>query len=130
MMQPPPQGPMMPPPPQGPMMPPPPMMMQPPPQGPMMQQPQGPMMMPPQGPMPQPGMPGYQGWNGPPQQPPHGPSPSMEMFDPRPVYAQRPSMPGMGFPPRRRQALKPWMLVVGALVMAALAFVITRAFLS
>jgi hypothetical protein len=39
-------------------------------------------------------------------------------------------MPGMGFPPRSKQALRPWVLVVGALVMAVLAFMVTRAFLS
>lgn len=31
---------------------------------------------------------------------------------------------------RRKPALKPWVLIVGALVMAALAFIVTRAFLS
>ncbi len=82
---------------------------------------------------PQPGMPGYQGqgWPGPPQSAPRGAAPAgPDMFDPRAGYPQRSSMPGMGFHQRRKQALKPWMLVVGALVMAALAFVITRAFLS
>jgi len=132
MMQPP-QGSMMqPPPPQGPMM------LQQQPQGPMMPpQQQGPLLPPaPQGPMmpPQgPGIPGsYAGWAGvAPQHPPRGASPTaQDMYDGRPVYQQRPSMPVMGFNHRRKQALKPWMLIVGALVMAALAFVVTRAFLS
>jgi serine/threonine protein kinase len=78
--------------------------------------PPGPMMPPPQG-HPGPMMPGGPGWGGP---PPGGP----------PVYPQRGAMPGMGFPPRSKQALRPWVLVVGALVMAVLAFMVTRAFLS
>ena len=39
-------------------------------------------------------------------------------------------MPPMGFNNRRRPAFKPWILVGGALLMAVLAFVVTRAFLS
>ena len=78
-------------------------------------------------------MPGsYGGWAGqpPPGAPRGGPS-GPELFDQRPVYPQQhPSMAVMGGLQRRKQALKPWMLVVGALVMAALAFAITRAFLS
>jgi serine/threonine protein kinase len=94
------------------------------PPGPMMPHPQGPMMMPP-GPRPPgppgpgPMMPGGPGWGGPPPGPPAAP-----------VYPQRGAMPGMGIPPRRGPVLRPWMLVVGALVMAALAFMVTRAFLS
>ena len=126
-----PAPPMMQPPPQGPMMPQAPMMM-PPPQGPMMPPPQGPMMQLPHGPTtPSPGMPGGYPWGGAPQLPPRGGAPAaQDMYDQRPVYPQRPSLPAMGFDPRRKQVLKPWMLVVGALVMAALAFAVTRAFLS
>jgi hypothetical protein len=81
------------------------------PQGQMMG-PQGQMMGPPQGP-------GYAGWAG-------QPHPGSAAADPR-----HGSVPPMMSPGRlRKQALKPWMLVVGALVMAALAFAITRAFLS
>jgi len=133
---------------QGPMMSQPPMMMPPQqqPQGPMMPQPQGPLAQQPgipgypsqgpgfgPGPVPgQPGPPGQPGWGAAPQLPPRGAGPGApDMFDPRQsAYPQRASMPGMGFPQRRKQALKPWMLVVGALVMAALAFIVTRAFLS
>jgi hypothetical protein len=46
-------------------------------------------------------------------------------------YPPRQMGPGATGPQRmRRAALKPWMLVVGALVMAAVAFAVTRAFLS
>jgi serine/threonine protein kinase len=111
MMQPPPQGPMMPQAPQ--------MMQQPPPQGPMMQPP------------PQGGMPGGYPWGGAPPLPPRNASQAaQDMYDQRPVYPQRASLPGMGPGPWRKQMLKPWMLIAGALVMAVLAFVITRAFLS
>jgi hypothetical protein len=61
---------------------------------------QGPMPFPPQG-MSGPGLP----WTGPPQAP---------MYSPHPP---------------RRAGLQPWMLVVGALVMALLAFAVTRAFI-
>jgi hypothetical protein len=90
------------------------------------------MMQPQPGQMPAPGIPGsYQGWGASPQLAPRGAAPMpQDMYDQRPVYQQRPSMPVMGFQNRRKQTLKPWMLVVGALVMAALAFAITRAFLS
>ncbi len=49
----------------------------------------------------------------------------------RPSYPpNRGSMPQVaGFGRQTRPGLKPWMLVVGALVMAALAFLITRAFI-
>jgi hypothetical protein len=43
---------------------------------------------------------------------------------------QRHSAPPTSPGPNRKTALQPWMLVVGALVMAALAFAITRAFIS
>jgi hypothetical protein len=46
------------------------------------------------------------------------------MFGNRQSAAQ---VPGFG---RRKSGIKPWVLVVGALIMAALAFAITRAFIS
>ncbi|HSD91138.1 MAG TPA: protein kinase [Kofleriaceae bacterium] len=76
----------------------------------------------------------YPGW-GPPiaaQIPQRDATPTaQETFD-RPIYPSRPSIPQVsGFnQPRRSAGLKPWVLVVGALVMAALAFLITRAFIS
>jgi serine/threonine protein kinase len=88
-----------------------------------MMAPPGQMMAPPGQMMAPPGIPGsYGGWGAAPPPPSRGGAPDM--------FQQRPSMPGMGFGQRRKQVLKPWMLVVGALVMAALAFVVTRAFLS
>ena len=58
---------------------------------------------------------------------------SQDTFD-RPMYPNRgPAMPHMpqvaGFGRPKKQALQPWMLVVGAIVMAALAFAITRMFI-
>jgi serine/threonine protein kinase len=54
---------------------------------------------------------------------------AQDSFDP-PVFANRPQMPQVaGFDRDKKLAIKPWMLVVGALVMALLAFVITRAFI-
>ncbi|MDB4956124.1 MAG: serine/threonine protein kinase [Myxococcales bacterium] len=54
---------------------------------------------------------------------------AQESFD-RPVYPQRPSMPQVsGFQKPAKSVLQPWMLIVGALIMAALAFAITRAFI-
>jgi hypothetical protein len=50
----------------------------------------------------------------------------------RPVYPQRPQGPPVsGFHPDgpRPSPLRPWMLVVGALIMAGLAFALTRAFI-
>jgi hypothetical protein len=47
--------------------------------------------------------------------------------------AQRPSMPhvaGFGQKRQPKYGLKPWMLVAGAILVAILAFVITRAFIS
>ncbi|MGN6110250.1 MAG: hypothetical protein ACTHU0_34420, partial [Kofleriaceae bacterium] len=74
----------------------------------------------------------YAPWGVAPQLPPRAASPTApDMFDPRARYPQRPSTPQVaGFQRARRPALQPWMLVVGALLMAALAFAITRAFLS
>ena len=75
----------------------------------------------------------YPGWNGPPQRgalqtPPSG----QDLFDPQrsyyPQHGAAPQMPGAHR--SKKPALRPWMLVLGALIMAALAFVVTRAFLS
>jgi hypothetical protein len=81
----------------------------------------------------------YQGGWGPPiaaQMPHRDATPTAQDTYERPVYANRPSMPQVaGFHPRNsstlrsRGGLKPWVLVVGALIMAALAFAITRAFI-
>jgi len=72
-------------------------------------------------------MPGnFPHWGPPPQPPMGGPSPGHGMYD-RPVM-QRPStqqVPGLG--KSRRTPLKPGMLLIGALVMALLAFAVTRA---
>jgi serine/threonine-protein kinase len=85
---------------------------------------QPPMMQPPPGP--------YPGWGVQPQLPLRGASPTTpDMYD-RPVYPQnRPSVPQVaGFGANSKApTLKPWMLILGALIMAALAFAITRAFL-
>jgi hypothetical protein len=76
----------------------------------------------------------YPNW-GPPiaaQQPPRDATPTTrDSFD-QPVFPNQPSAPHVaGFTNRRpKVALQPWMLVIGALVMAALAFAITRAFIS
>ncbi|MFN0247480.1 MAG: protein kinase domain-containing protein [Kofleriaceae bacterium] len=108
--------------PSAPMLPPPPQSM-PPPQ--LMQPPMAPRQpMPPQAMPPQPpyGAP-PQGWGSQPQMRPSAPS-APDLF------AQRPSTPG--HQPRRQQPaslLQPWMLVVGATIMALLAFLITRAFI-
>lgn len=54
---------------------------------------------------------------------------SRESFD-RPVLPDRPSQPRVaGFGAQKQKGLMPWMLVIGALMMAALAFAITRAFI-
>jgi hypothetical protein len=86
-------------------------------------------------PMPAP----YPGW-GPPiaaQQPPRDATPTAQDSLDRPLYTKpqpRPSLPrvaGFNNPPRApKYAFKPWMLVVGAILVAILAFVITRAFIS
>jgi hypothetical protein len=77
---------------------------------------------------------GYPNWAPPiaPQQPPRDATPTThDSFD-QPMFPNRPSSPHVaGFTNRTRKvALQPWMLVIGALVMAALAFAITRAFIS
>ncbi|MDQ3341725.1 MAG: protein kinase [Myxococcota bacterium] len=105
-----------------------------------MQQPpmQQPMQQPPmQQPMQQPAMqqqpPGnYPVWGGPPQLgiPHRGASPTTpDMFD-RPVVPRSQAPQVAGFGQKKPQLLQPWMLIVGALVMAGLAFAITRLLLS
>jgi serine/threonine protein kinase len=75
----------------------------------------------------------YPGW-GPPiaaQQPVRDATPTAQDAFDQPRFANRPSAPQVaGFNRPRKQAIKPWVLVIGALIMAALAFVITRAFIS
>ena len=117
-----------------PMMASPPMMAQPPP----MMAPPPPMMMPlpspimasPPPPMPPPSMmqqmpPGnYANWGRPPQLPMGGPGQAMYERSMMPRPATQPvSGPGRS----RRAPVKPWMLVIGALMMALLAFAVTRA---
>jgi len=112
-----PQPPVLPPPPAmpAPALPPPPMMT--------------PSAMPPQPLPPQPMPPAmlegrYGGW-GPPQLP-VGASPAMQaMYDRRPP--QRPSSAAPRFGRGRRRQLQPWILLIGALIMALLAFAVTRA---
>jgi hypothetical protein len=102
---------------------------------------QPPVQMPPalQTPVPQqspyPQANSYPGW-GPPSSAiaPHVPQRDAtpvtnEMFE-RPVYPNRGSQPRVaGFERTRRGTLQPWVLDVGAIIMAALAFAITRAFI-
>jgi hypothetical protein len=79
----------------------------------------------------------YPGW-GPPiaaQVPPRDATPTAQDSFERPVYpnpnrASLPQVAGFQRTMKSRGGLKPWVLVVGALVMAALAFAITRAFIS
>ena len=124
MMAPPP--PMMAPPPSPLMASPPPPMMAPPPM--MMAPPPPPMMAPP--PMPPPPMmqqmpPGnYPNWGRPPQLPMGGPGQAMYERPMMPRPATQP-VPGPG--KSRRTPVKPWMLIIGALMMALLAFAVTRA---
>jgi hypothetical protein len=74
----------------------------------------------------------YPGWNPPiaTQRPLRDATPTArDSFD-QPVFPNRPAMPQVaGFNRPRKTGLQPWMLVIGALVMAALAFAITRAFI-
>lgn len=84
----------------------------------MMQQPQ-PMMMQPPPPQQQ------QGYWGQPQQPQMRPSQPVD----RPMIPRAQAQAQMVLTPKK-SGLQPWMLVVGALVMAALAFAVTRAFIS
>jgi serine/threonine-protein kinase len=83
---------------------------------------------------PQPGYPqqpppnAYFGVQG--QLPPRGASPTAQDMFERPVLPRTAPPPVAGFGKPKVQLLKPWMLIVGALVMAALAFAITRVLLS
>ena len=65
-----------------------------------------------------------------PMQPRHTPMPGQAQG--YPGWGQQPGAPqrGPSTQSTKKGALQPWMLVVGALVMAALAFAITRAFIS
>ncbi|HEY6039249.1 MAG TPA: hypothetical protein VIV58_33430, partial [Kofleriaceae bacterium] len=80
--------------------------------------------------------PGFSNWGPPiaPQRPPRDATPTAQDSFDRPVYPQpRPSAPHVaGFGQKRpaKYGLKPWMLVAGAILVAILAFVITRAFIS
>jgi serine/threonine protein kinase len=123
-------------------MPPPPMMMTPQPQmqppqmqppqmqPPQMQPPQmqPPQMQPPQmqPPQMQPPPGNYGPWGGPPQPPMGGPALPQSMYE-RPVMPRPATQQVPGFGKSRRTPLKPWMLIIGALVMAFLAFAVTRA---
>jgi serine/threonine protein kinase len=73
------------------------------------------------------------GWGAPfsAQHPVRDPTPTArDSFD-QPVSPRARSMPQVaGFGGPRKQGVKPWMLVVGALLIALLAFAITRAFIS
>jgi serine/threonine-protein kinase len=81
--------------------------------------------------------PSFSTW-GPPiaaQRPPRDATPTAQDSFDRPVFppAQRPSLPHVaGFGQKRpaKYGLKPWMLIAGAILVAILAFVITRAFIS
>ena len=88
--------------------------------------PPAPVQMPPQMQAQPPAMqPGYGTW-GLPAQPPIGASPAVHaMYDRRPP--QRPSSSAQRFGRARRTPLQPWILVIGALIMALLAFAVTRA---
>ncbi len=72
----------------------------------------------------------YPGW-GPPIASQHSPrdaTPTAQNTFERAAYPQRGSMPEVaGFSREPRRGVQPWVLIVGAIVMAALAFLITRA---
>jgi hypothetical protein len=74
----------------------------------------------------------YASW-GPPiaaRLPPRDATPTSQDSYDRPVLADRPSMPQvMGWQRARKTMLKPWMLIVGAVLMALVAFLITRMFI-
>jgi serine/threonine protein kinase len=75
---------------------------------------------------------GYPGWGPPiaPQHPPRDATPTAADMYERPVYPQHQQPPQVaGFERTERPGLQPWVLVVGAIIMAALAFAITRAFI-
>ena len=66
-----------------------------------------------------------------PQQPQRSASPTAQDMFERPVLARSQVPPQVaGFGQKKPQLLQPWMLIVGALVMAGLAFAITRLLLS
>jgi serine/threonine protein kinase len=84
----------------------------------------------------------YAGWGMPPQPPMGGAAPIMPNMQGMPGMPGMPGAPGMyerpvvqrpatqvvpGLGKHRRTQLQPWMLVVGALIMALLAFAVTRA---
>lgn len=75
----------------------------------------------------------YPSWGAPiaAQHPPRDATPTaQDSFESPMMYPQRRSMPEVaGFERARKPGLQPWMLVVGAVIMAALAFAITRAFI-
>ncbi len=75
----------------------------------------------------------YPVWGVQPQLPPRGASPTAQDMMDRPVLQQHPQMPyvaGFGQRPANKAVLQPWMLVIGALIMAALAFAVTRALIA
>lgn len=108
---------------------PPPVPMQPMPQAPAQQsQPAQPFM-----PSPPAGGFQHQGWSAQiaPHIPPRDATPTAKDSLDRPVYPSRPQLPHVaGFQQPRKAAIQPWILVVGALLMAVLAFAITRAFIT
>ncbi len=77
----------------------------------------------------------YPGWGAPiaPQHPARDATPTAANMYDRPMYPPQNSLPQVaGFernPRSEQRVLQPWVLVVGAVVMAALAFAITRAFI-
>jgi serine/threonine-protein kinase len=74
----------------------------------------------------------YPPWGTPiaPQRPVRDATPTAQDALDRPAYPRRTSTPEVaGFGAPTKSGLVPWMLVVGALVMAAVAFAITRAFI-
>jgi len=100
-------------------------------QQPMQQQPMLPMQPPIQS-SPS-GQGNYPMWGVQPQLPPRGASPTAPDMMDRPMLQQSqqgPYVAGFGPRPPKKAALQPWMLVVGALIMAALAFAVTRAFIA
>ena len=76
---------------------------------------------------------GYPGWGPPiaPLHPTRDATPTSQDNYERPSYPpSRPSMPQvLGFGKPKPSILQPWMLIVGALIMAGLAFAVTRAFI-
>ena len=66
----------------------------------------------------------YPNWGRPPQLPMGGPG--QAMYE-RPMMPRPATQPVSGPGKSRRTPVKPWMLVIGALMMALLAFAVTRA---